>query len=323
MPRTLTTPDRVMLLLSLVPYLREYGPTTIAELSARFDADPKLVRRLVRFLGVAGIPGETRTYQHEDLFDIDWDLLERSDTVALTHVVAIDDTPRFSATEISVLIAGLQSLKSMLPTEHQAAIGSALSKLAQIQPSSDVAGPISVTPDARPPEFALFLEAIESRRRVRFTYQDASGRTTIRAIAPRELWQAGEEWYVRGHCFDRGADRTFLLERARGVQLQESVQDTVPGETRPRNASFLTDSPSLFPARFALPKRLLHLIAEFEPKLISEQDGRSEVEIELMHPDVAIRVVQAAPAHIDALSPDSVRRSVLGWIERSLAPYGT
>lgn len=90
MSSRLTTSDRVMLLMSLVPYLKEHGPTQVSELASMFGVDAPAVRKLVRFLGVAGVPGETQTYQHEDLFDIDWDALEQHDIVSLTQTVAVD-----------------------------------------------------------------------------------------------------------------------------------------------------------------------------------------------------------------------------------------
>ena len=76
MHKNLLASDRVMLLLALVPYLREHGPTTIDELAETFEVKPALLRRLIGFLGTAGIPGETLAYQHDDLFDIDLSAFE-------------------------------------------------------------------------------------------------------------------------------------------------------------------------------------------------------------------------------------------------------
>src|SRR5690606_24460475 len=100
----LAASDRVMLLLALVPYLTEHGDTPLAELASVFEVDAETLRGLIEFLGTAGIPGETSTYQDEDLFDIDWEALDRDDIVRLTRVVAVDDTPRFSASEQAALI---------------------------------------------------------------------------------------------------------------------------------------------------------------------------------------------------------------------------
>ena len=50
-------------------------------------------------IAVSGVPGDTDSYQHGDLFDIDWDAFEEHDEIVLTNLVAIDDSPRFSARE--------------------------------------------------------------------------------------------------------------------------------------------------------------------------------------------------------------------------------
>ncbi len=68
--------DQIVLLLALVPYLREHGPTPLDELAHTFKVEPVTLKKLVTFLGTAGIPGETLAYQHNDLFDLDWDALE-------------------------------------------------------------------------------------------------------------------------------------------------------------------------------------------------------------------------------------------------------
>ena len=62
------------------------------------------IRQAVRLIAVSGVPGETTQYQHDDLFDIDWDAFEQDDEIAITHLVAIDESPRFSAREAAALI---------------------------------------------------------------------------------------------------------------------------------------------------------------------------------------------------------------------------
>jgi predicted DNA-binding transcriptional regulator YafY len=105
--------DKLTFLLSLVPYLMDHDRVSVAEAAAHFGMAKEQIREAVRLIGVSGIPGETAQYQHEDLFDISWDDLEDNDQIVLTHRVAIDDSPRFSAREAAALIAGLQYLSSL------------------------------------------------------------------------------------------------------------------------------------------------------------------------------------------------------------------
>src|SRR5690606_30179355 len=102
--------EKVAFLLSLVPYLMDQGRISVTEVARHFDITEARVRDAVRLIAVSGIPGETGTYQHGDLFDLAWDDFEDNDQIELTQLVAIDDAPRFSAREASALIARLHYL---------------------------------------------------------------------------------------------------------------------------------------------------------------------------------------------------------------------
>src|SRR5690606_8932644 len=99
------------------------------------------------FLGTAGVPGETHTYQPEDLFDIDWDAFEQDDIVSLTQTVAIEETPRFSASEYAALIAGLHALQDVLPEADRAVAATTAAKLAQAAPAEHETHGASVLSD--------------------------------------------------------------------------------------------------------------------------------------------------------------------------------
>lgn len=314
MPKTLLTPDRVTLLLSLVPYLTENGPTPIAELAEAFDAPPALLRRLVRFLGTAGVPGETLSYQHEDLFDIDWDALERDDVVSLTRTVAVDDTPRFAPAETAALIAGLHALTAVLPADDAALARATAARLGAAL--GDDAGPaLSVTADAQDPLLPLIVSAIERGGALRFDYRDAAGRTSRRTVDPVSLSQEAGSWYLRAFCRDRRAERTFRVEQMRGVEAVEGGAERVApdasGEPRP----------GVFDLVARLPERLLPAVEGFAPEVVGEEADGVRVRIEAWHPGTAVRLVQQAPGEAVVESPAAAREAVRDWAARALAAY--
>ncbi len=76
--RPLQALDRAALLLQLVPYLIGKGEVSVAEAAKEFDVTPGQMRAMVERLTVIGLPGERGYWQlPNELFDIDWDLLER------------------------------------------------------------------------------------------------------------------------------------------------------------------------------------------------------------------------------------------------------
>jgi proteasome accessory factor C len=64
--------DKLAFLLSFVPYLMDIERVSVADAAAHFGVPAEQIRQSVRLIAVSGVPGETTSYQHEDLFDIAW-----------------------------------------------------------------------------------------------------------------------------------------------------------------------------------------------------------------------------------------------------------
>ena len=111
--------DKLAFLLALVPYLMDHDRVSVENAAAHFGVPAGQIREAVRLIAVSGVPGETSQYQHGDLFDIAWDEFEENDQIVLTQMVAIDDSPRFSAREAAALIAGLQYLSALPENAEQ------------------------------------------------------------------------------------------------------------------------------------------------------------------------------------------------------------
>ncbi|MEJ6489278.1 WYL domain-containing protein [Leucobacter sp. USCH14] len=331
MRKQVLAPERVTFLLSLVAYLRDVGAATVTELSERFSMPPNLVRGLVRFLGTAGVPGETLNYQHEDLFDIDWDALEQRDLVSLTRTVAVDDAPRFAPMETAALIAGLQALTGMLGPEDAQLARATAAKLGTALGAESQA-PMSVTDAPENANVPQLLAAIEADRPVSFVYRDASGSDTRRSVRPLSLTQGSGTWYLRGYCFDRAAERTFRVDQMRDLS-GEAVHDDGSGGSASDGAARMSAPTAIdaVPAAAASPTEIVARVSEaalarlagFSPEVIEQaDDGRLRVRIEAWHRGTAVQVVQVLPGEVEIVSPDTARAAVREWAERALAAYG-
>ncbi|MCB1273194.1 MAG: WYL domain-containing protein [Leucobacter sp.] len=317
----LNAPERVVLLLSLVPYLREHGETPLAKLAATFEVEPETLRDLIEFLGTAGVPGETGTYQDEDLFDIDWDALEREDLVRLTRVVAVDDAPRFAAGERAALIAGLHSLFPLLPEAERAHARSAAEKLGAAAAGEPAESPISITADPADAGVRRAAEAIETRHRLRFSYRDLRGSESDRTVEPVALTQYGSAWYLRAFCLDRLSERTFLVDAMRDVEvLDEPVRALASGAAggfRGLGPDDVEIEATAVVHAAAFPR-----IQAFAPHAVAEVDGeRRRVIVRLSHPSAAVRLVQAAPGDVTLEGPESARRAIHAWADAALGEY--
>ncbi|MDP3209091.1 MAG: WYL domain-containing protein, partial [Rhodoglobus sp.] len=172
-PQPQKAQDKLAFLLSLVPYLMDHDRVSVADVAAHFGVPEEQIREAVRLISVSGIPGETSSYQHGDLFDISWDDFEDNDQIVLTNLVAIDDSPRFSAREAAALIAGLQYLSSLPEHADRAAIASLMSKLsrgASAEPSQ-----VAVEQGETDTTLQLIRDAVEQGAQLKFDYLNSRG----------------------------------------------------------------------------------------------------------------------------------------------------
>lgn len=325
MAKGFPTHDRVILLLSLVPYLRDHGPTTVTELARVFGVRTALLRELITFLGTAGIPGETRTYQPEDLFDIDWAAFEDDDVVSLTQLVAIDETPRFSPFEHAALVAGLHALTPLLPESERANARSAAAKLASIapQPAEQPALSVDVSPAIH--GLPAVLEAIRRGRQLAFHYRDLNGVESERRVDPLRVSEEAGGWYLRAHCTLRDAERTFLVSAMRQLRVLDTTAvhpAEVAHETTSSTAPVRHPAGAGVIATVRVRASAMPRVASFAPEVRGEAGpGWVRVQIELTHAHAAIRLVQLAPGSVVVEEPAGVRAVVAAWADRALAPY--
>ncbi|MBN9180571.1 MAG: WYL domain-containing protein, partial [Microbacterium sp.] len=130
--RPVLATDRAALMLQLVPYLIGKGEVSVAEAADEFDVTPAQMRGMVEKLTVIGLPGEGGFWQlPNDLFDIDWDLLDERDLIVITNSVGLERAPRLTAREAAALLAGLQLARSLPGVEEGGVISGLLAKLAR------------------------------------------------------------------------------------------------------------------------------------------------------------------------------------------------
>src|SRR5690606_31574281 len=152
---------------------------------------------------------------------------------------------------------------------------------------------------------------------IAFEYRDESGAVTSRTVEPLLLSQSGGSWYLRAYCLDRESARTFMLDRIRKpralAQVATQVIPSTPAEALAVEGAQLT-------ARLRLSRAALQRISDFVPRVIGESDrGQVVAEVDLLHPAVAVRLVQAAPGEIVVESPPAARALVREWATRALS----
>ncbi|MFT4029806.1 MAG: WYL domain-containing protein [Protaetiibacter sp.] len=313
--------DKLAFLLALVPWLLEHDRVSVQEAAAHFGVSDEEIRASVSLVAMSGVPGATSSYQHEDLFDIDWDAFEELGEIAITQHVAIDDAPRLSAREAAALIAGLQYLQALPENADRAGIRTLVEKLsrgASAEPSQ-----LAVAGGPESEVLALVRRAVAEGRRVRFAYLSSRGEREERDVDPLRVESIDADWYLRGWCHLRQALRTFRFDRMSDMAITELPIEHDPAEVRLPDTLFEPAVTDLEVTIEAAPE-VIGLLADYIPDgaLTSEAGDRIRTTLRVSHYHGLKRLIAGMPGTVRVVSPEQARRAVAEWAAAGLGRYG-
>ena len=231
--KPLKAPDKLVFLLSFVPYLLEQRVVDVAEAAQHFGMTEEEIRDAVRLIATSGLPGSTGTYQPNDLFDIDWDSFEDDDVIVIVHHVAIDDAPRLSAREAAALMAGLQYLSASPESAGSASLASLRAKLAA--GASSAPSRLAVAETEADASLGLIREAVAEGRQLEFDYLNARGERGRRRADPLRIISQDADWYLQAYCHTREDVRNFRVDRMSDLAAHRRADRRPLAPHRPRH----------------------------------------------------------------------------------------
>ena len=312
--------DKLAFLLALVPYLIDHDGVSVTAVARHFSVTPAQIRDAVRLIAVSGIPGETSQYQHGDLFDIAWGEFEDNDEIVLTHLVAIDDSPRFSGREAAALIAGLQYLSALPESSDRGAIATLMGKLsrgASTLPSQVAVG--AVESDAT---LALIRQCVANGVQAEFDYLNSRGEHERRRVDPLRIESVDADWYLRGWCHLREAVRTFRLDRISNLE-----PTTEPTSNHPQDValadSLFEGSPEDVIVTVDVANSAVPMLADYTPAdaPLTRIGDRQRTVIRLSHYHGLKRLIAGMPGVVTVIEPAEARQVVADWAAAGAARY--
>lgn len=316
--KPLKGPDKLVFLLSFVPYLLEQRVVDVAEAATHFGMTEGEIREAVRLIATSGLPGSTGTYQPNDLFDIDWDAFEDDDVIVIVHHVAIDDAPRLSAREAAALIAGLQYLSASPESADSASLASLMAKLtagASAAPSR-----LAVAETEADTSLAVIREAVAGGRQLEFDYLNARGERRRRRADPLRIISQDADWYLQAYCHLRDDVRNFRVDRMSGLLVtDEPIGDH--SHRRVPDTLFQNSDSDLDVVVDVTPEALPLLADYLADSSTHEVDGRLRVTLRLAHVHGLKRLVAGLPGLVTVVAPAEARAAVAGWAAAGLAGY--
>jgi proteasome accessory factor C len=312
--------DKLAFLLALVPYLMDRDRVSVAEAAEHFAVDPAQLRDAVRLIAVSGVPGETNAYQPGDLFDIAWDDFEDNDQIVLTHQVAIDDSPRFSAREAAALIAGLQYLTALPENADRDVIGSLMAKLAR--GASAAPSQVAVARSESDEVLATIRDAVIAGVQVEFYYLSSRGERERRRVDPLRIESVDQDWYLRGWDHLRTAIRTFRLDRIDNLVATDESITYRPGDVKLPETLFTGTADDLL-VTVEVSASAVPLIEDYIPEGATreERGGVIRTSLRVAHFHGLKRLVAGLSGVLTVLDPPEARQVVAGWARAGVERY--
>ena len=313
--------DKLAFLLALVPWLVDRDRVSVAEAARHFKVSEEQIREAVTLIAVSGIPGDTASYQHGDLFDIAWDRFEDDDEIVLTNLVAIDDSPRFSGREAAALIAGLQYLSALPEIADRGAIDSLMAKLARgasAQPSQ-----VAVASSETDVTLAAIRDAVSAGVQVEFDYASPGSEREHRVVDPLRIESVDANWYLRGWSHAREAVRTFRLDRIENLVATSAPIEHRAGEVTLPDTLF-QGSPDDIDVTIEVLPVALALIEDYIPAGAAREqsDERIRTVIRVSQFHGLKRLVTGLAGVVTVVAPDEARAAVAEWAAAASARYG-
>jgi predicted DNA-binding transcriptional regulator YafY len=286
-------------------------------------------------------------YRDFDFLRDDWNVPVEFDrarqTYSLTEPTALVAPITISRGELVALYFAEQAVRQFRGTPFERDFDHALRKLQDMLP--DV---VTVEPDALhallsldlgpvyaadAAVFAEVLKALQARRVVLIRYRSLnSGRTTDRRVRPYHVFNHRGDWYLAAWDQRRGAVRDFALHRIRRV-TPTTERYEIPPDFDAR--AYLGDAFAIEKAaKGARPVEVAIRFVPRQARWIRERrwhrsarvqdaiDGGCVLRMRVAGLGEVKRWVLQFGAEAEVLSPASLRREVVGELERARGVYG-
>nr|BFF11474.1 YafY family protein [Microbacterium flavescens] len=251
-----------------------------------------------------------------DLFDIDWDLLDQRDLIVITNSVGLERSPKLTAREAAALLAGLQLARTIPGVGDTDLFTGLLGKLARGASSAPAEvivapGPVDTVRDA-------VASALRRGVAVSFTYKAPDAAPTTRTVDPVKVHIADGQWYLQGWCHLREAMRTFHLDRVSELELTD-IPITHAGE--PAGGWFQSGEGDMV-VRIRFDEAVGPLLGDYLDRAsLQTADGVTVATMRVADEYSLRRLVAKRGGEVEVLEPAAARRAAAEWAEAGLSQY--
>jgi len=221
--RRTTASDRLLRLLTVVPWIAAHDGPRLDEVCERFGLTRRQLLDDLQIIPLVGLP----PYTPDTLIDVTIE----GDRVWLRFADVFARPLRLTPEQGLALVAAGSAWRGVQGAEPDGPLATALDKVAAVLDiDPDEAISVALGGDARPGTIDALRRAVAEHRRVRIDYY-AFGRDQRRSreVDPHAVFAEDGAWYVRGHCHLARGERLFRVDRIYDVTLLDERFDPPEG----------------------------------------------------------------------------------------------
>lgn len=287
-------------ILTLLPYLQTHPGVAVDEAAREFAISPAQLRRELTMLWLDVGTG----FGGGELVDVDMDAVDEEGRIYVSNADYLTRPMRLTPDEATSLVVALRAVEEMASGEFAEAVRSALDKLTTLMAKERPRIEVSVVgggEDVR----ACIGQAIAEHRRVRLTYEAASDEITTPTVDPERIHVRDGVAYLDAFSLDRGAWRTYRLERIASVEVLEEAAETHETPQRERGW-FVNLGPDAEVTMILRPEAAW--VSEYFPMRRVERlaDGRVEVAFVVADPVWFTRLLLRLGEGVEKVEPPEV-----------------
>lgn len=309
-----STEDRLLRLLDLVPYLLNHPGVEVAEAARAFGVSPSQLIRDVELLFVSG----PRFYP-DGLIDIHLD----DDRIHITDPQSLGDPIRFGLDEVCALLVGLDTLINLPGLPDDSAVRSASEKLRSgagdaARMNESIAA--RVTEDEVAPVLATVRAGIEQRKQLHLRYVvPARDEVTERNVEPLRAFLHDDIWYLDAWCHRARGRRNFRLDRMQQVDVTD-LPATAEAESPPVIFDPSTADQTVVLVLGAGARWIAQSYSAV--RTAETNDGRLAAEIRLNTTGRLPSLVASLGGECTVVMPGDARKNALSFVDAALNVYG-
>lgn len=311
--------DRLIRLLSMVPYLVANPGVDESEVLAEFGITATAWAKDMDTLNVTGLPG----YFHGDLMDV----TNEAGQIFIRDAETLSSPLRLSQEEACSVLVGLKALSAVPGTAQAHALEAAMASLSAVAGQdawlANAVG-LEIISGTETETIAALQGAIADARAYKITYLvRARDELTHRTIEPLKLFSVDAAWYVRAWCRESYAVRSFRVENIK-TWHDAGPRLSAPATWDDGDAGSGLYHPTVDDVQVDLVADALtarRLAPAYDARLFDLGGGRVGLRLLVGRTSILPALMARLGGHGAVVAPEAARQGAAQWLEESAASY--